>query len=70
MMFLGIRNEALGSVHNLHSPDFKLDEAVLPLGAALHASLAASYLQRRAEGFDAEGGGGGGGASSRGRTEL
>lgn len=45
MMFIGIRNESLGSVHNLHSPNFKLDEGVLPLGAALHASLAMSYLQ-------------------------
>jgi len=51
MMFIGIRNETLGSVHNLHSPNFKLDENVLPLGAALHASLAMSYLERQQEGF-------------------
>lgn len=59
MMFIGIRNETLGSVHNLHSPNFKLDEGVLPLGAAVHASLALSYLERNQEGFegvvDAEG---------------
>lgn len=52
MMFIGIRNETLGSVHNLHSPNFKLDENVLPLGAALHASLAMSYLARQHEGFE------------------
>jgi IAA-amino acid hydrolase len=52
MMFIGIKNETLGSVHNLHSPNFKLDEGVLPLGAAVHASLAMSYLERQQEGFD------------------
>jgi IAA-amino acid hydrolase len=51
MMFIGIRNEAVGSVHNLHSPNFKLDEDVLPLGAAVHASLAMSYLEKQEEGF-------------------
>ena len=45
-LFLGIRNETLGSVHNLHSRDFKLDEAALPRGAALHAALALEYLAR------------------------
>lgn len=61
-MFIGIRNESLGSVHNLHSPSFKLDEGVLPLGAALHASLAAEYLASHGSGFGgAEGGGGGSG---------
>ncbi|KAI8472795.1 MAG: hypothetical protein J3K34DRAFT_384117 [Monoraphidium minutum] len=42
--FLGIRNETLGSVHNLHSRHFVLDEAALPRGAALHAALAMEYL--------------------------
>lgn len=51
MMFIGIRNETVGSVHNLHSPNFKLDESVLPLGAAVHASLAMSYLEKQQEGF-------------------
>lgn len=51
MMFIGIRNETVGSVHNLHSPNFKLDESVLPLGAAVHASLAMAYLERNQEGF-------------------
>jgi IAA-amino acid hydrolase len=50
-MFLGIRNEAVGSVHNLHNANFKIDEGVLPLGAAMHASLAMEYLSRGQEGF-------------------
>jgi hypothetical protein len=32
-----------------NSPNFKLDEGVLPLGAAVHASLAASYLAQKQE---------------------
>jgi len=45
-MFIGMRNESVGSVHNLHNPLFVLDEGVLPLGAALHASLALRYLEQ------------------------
>ncbi|KAK9122846.1 hypothetical protein Sjap_012448 [Stephania japonica] len=42
--FVGIRNESLGSVKMLHSPFFTVDEEVLPVGAALHASVAMAYL--------------------------
>lgn len=42
--FLGIRNEKLGTVHGLHNPKFKIDEAVLRTGAALHAALATEFL--------------------------
>lgn len=72
MMFIGIRNEAVGSVHNLHSPNFKLDEDVLPLGAAVHASLAMSYLEKQQEGFKGVGGADSGGSCGREepRTEL
>jgi IAA-amino acid hydrolase len=45
-VFLGIRNETAGSVHNLHSRNFALDEGVLHKGAALHAALAMEYLAR------------------------
>ncbi|GFR48947.1 hypothetical protein Agub_g10961, partial [Astrephomene gubernaculifera] len=45
LMFLGIRNESVGSVHALHSPKFTLDEGVLHKGAALHASIALEYLK-------------------------
>jgi IAA-amino acid hydrolase len=45
-VFLGIRNETAGSVHNLHSRNFTLDESALHRGAALHAALAVEYLAR------------------------
>uniref|UniRef100_A0A383VWA3 Peptidase M20 dimerisation domain-containing protein n=1 Tax=Tetradesmus obliquus TaxID=3088 RepID=A0A383VWA3_TETOB len=54
-MFLGIRNETAGSVHNLHNANFKIDEGVLPIGAAMHASLAMEYLSRGQEGFGSKG---------------
>ena len=30
--FLGIRNETAGSVHNVHTPRFVMDESQMPLG--------------------------------------
>lgn len=42
--FIGIRNDTLGSYKPLHSPHFFVDEEVLPVGAALHAAVAFSYL--------------------------
>jgi len=42
--FLGIRNASAGSVHGLHTPRFTMDEAQLPLGAALHAATALEFL--------------------------
>ncbi len=30
--FLGIRNETAGSVHNVHTSRFVMDEAQMPLG--------------------------------------
>uniref|UniRef100_A0A0E0FRX8 Peptidase M20 dimerisation domain-containing protein n=1 Tax=Oryza nivara TaxID=4536 RepID=A0A0E0FRX8_ORYNI len=49
--FVGVRNEAEGLVHLAHSPHFRVDDAALPYGAALHASLAMRYLdERRREG--------------------
>ena len=46
--FLGIRNEELGSVHGLHTARFQMDEAVMPLGAALHATVALDALHTAA----------------------
>lgn len=43
-IFLGIDNETIGSTAKLHTPQFRIDEAVLHRGAALHASLAMEYL--------------------------
>ncbi|KAF2302464.1 hypothetical protein GH714_036441 [Hevea brasiliensis] len=41
---LGIRNEKLGCIHPPHSPYFTVDEDVFPIGAAIHAAFAYSYL--------------------------
>ena len=51
--FLGIRDEKLGTVHGLHTPRFKLDESVLPLGAALHTALATEFLDTHSSGLSA-----------------
>ncbi|KAM7509631.1 hypothetical protein LguiA_020084 [Lonicera macranthoides] len=42
--FLGMRNETRAPLEPGHSPYFKVNEDVLPYGAALHASLATRYL--------------------------
>ncbi|XP_028778993.1 IAA-amino acid hydrolase ILR1-like 4 isoform X2 [Neltuma alba] len=42
--FLGMENASIEQLESVHSPYFKINEDVLPYGAALHASLAASYL--------------------------
>ncbi|TVU35379.1 hypothetical protein EJB05_17266, partial [Eragrostis curvula] len=47
--FVGSRNEAIGAVHDPHSPHFFVDDGALPYGAAMHANLAMGYLRRRAE---------------------
>jgi IAA-amino acid hydrolase len=41
---VGIKNETLKSGHPLHSPYFFIDEEALPIGAALNAAVATSYL--------------------------
>ncbi|WZZ63341.1 hypothetical protein YC2023_063448 [Brassica napus] len=43
---LGIKNETLGAGKPLHSPYFFVDEEALPLGAALHAAMAVTYLDK------------------------
>ena len=43
--FLGINNEEAGSVHGLHTSRFQMDEAQMPLGAALHAAVALDALK-------------------------
>ncbi|KAK9829138.1 hypothetical protein WJX72_004097 [[Myrmecia] bisecta] len=42
--FLGINDPGQQTGHGLHTPRFKLDEAVLPLGAAYHTALATEFL--------------------------
>jgi metal-dependent amidase/aminoacylase/carboxypeptidase family protein len=44
MFRLGVRNEAQGMVHSLHSPRFQLDEDALPLGAAALARIAMDFV--------------------------
>mmetsp|Transcript_47527 Transcript_47527/g.74243 ORF Transcript_47527/g.74243 Transcript_47527/m.74243 type:complete len:256 (+) Transcript_47527:3-770(+) len=44
-MFVGIGNETKGTTAGLHSPNFKLDEEALPIGAALHVATALHALQ-------------------------
>ena len=68
-VMLGIRNESAGSVHGLHTPQFRLDESALPLGAALHVQFALDFLAANGGGssFSIKGGGGSG---ELGRDEL
>ena len=66
-VMLGIRNESAGSVHGLHTPQFRLDESVLPLGAALHVQFALDFL---AASSSNGGRGGGSGGGELGREEL
>ncbi|KAJ0974473.1 hypothetical protein J5N97_016438 [Dioscorea zingiberensis] len=44
---IGIKNEKSDVTHPAHSPYFFVDEDVLPIGAALHAAIAESYLDLR-----------------------
>ncbi|MCL7034780.1 hypothetical protein MKW94_004215 [Papaver nudicaule] len=41
---IGTKNNKTNSVKGLHSPYFIVDEEVLPIGAALHAAVAMTYL--------------------------
>lgn len=43
-LMLGIRNENMGAIYSPHSPYFLVDEDVLPIGAAIHAAFAVSYI--------------------------
>jgi IAA-amino acid hydrolase len=45
-LLLGTRNEKIGAIYPPHNPHFTIDDDVLPIGAAIHASFAHSYLHR------------------------
>ncbi len=45
MLFLGTRNEEKGCVYPIHSNHFKVDENVLPIGAAIYAQSALALLK-------------------------
>lgn len=42
---LGIQNAAVGSIYSVHHPKFKVDEAALPIGTALHVGFALRSLE-------------------------
>ncbi len=44
--FIGVRNESKGFVHAVHTPEFDLDEDVLPLGVQALTSAALNFLAR------------------------
>ncbi len=44
-VFLGVRNESIGAVHAVHTPDFMIDEAALPLGVRAYCLMALDYLR-------------------------
>ncbi|KAK3037864.1 hypothetical protein RJ639_031224 [Escallonia herrerae] len=48
MFVVGTKNETVGSDQPLHSPYFVIDEEALPIGSALHAAVAISYLDSHA----------------------
>lgn len=41
---VGVKNEEKGFVHNIHHPQFDIDEDVLKCGASLHAQYAVDFL--------------------------
>ncbi|KAK8617340.1 hypothetical protein V6N13_080257 [Hibiscus sabdariffa] len=43
-LLLGTHNKKAGAVHSPHSPHFTVDEDVFPIGAAIHAAFALSFL--------------------------
>jgi amidohydrolase len=45
---LGVRNEARGITASIHTAEFDIDEAVLPLGVRAMATLVWDYLARAA----------------------
>ncbi|XP_022726033.1 IAA-amino acid hydrolase ILR1-like 1 [Durio zibethinus] len=47
-LFLGITNDKTGAIHPPHSPYFTIDEDVFPIGAAIHAAFALSFLSNSA----------------------
>ncbi|XP_059648943.1 IAA-amino acid hydrolase ILR1-like 1 [Cornus florida] len=44
LLFLGTRNDKVGARYPPHSPHYTIDEDVLPVGAAIYAAFAYSYL--------------------------
>ncbi|XP_007044501.2 PREDICTED: IAA-amino acid hydrolase ILR1-like 1 isoform X2 [Theobroma cacao] len=49
-LLLGINNEKTGAIHPPHSPYYTIDEDVFPIGAAIHAAFAHSFLSNSTRG--------------------
>jgi amidohydrolase len=48
--FLGVENKEKGIIYPHHHPKFNIDEDILPLGTALHVSVAMEYLREQQRG--------------------
>ena len=48
-VFLGVRNEAIGAVHALHTPYMIVDEAAFPLGVRAHCLMALDFLDGQSQ---------------------
>ena len=46
-IFLGIGNTSLLTNRKLHTPQFKMDDSMMPVGAALHVGVAMQYIRDR-----------------------
>jgi amidohydrolase len=49
-VFLGVENKEKGILYPQHHPKFNIDEDILPLGTALHVSVAMEYLREQQKG--------------------
>ncbi len=43
-IYIGTRNEAVGAVHPVHTPHFRIDEGSLPIGVKTHCLVALRFL--------------------------
>jgi amidohydrolase len=46
-IFLGARNEEIGAVNALHTPNMIVDEAAFPVGVRAHCLMALDYLRKQ-----------------------
>ena len=47
LVFLGVENKEKGVIYPQHHPRYNIDEDILPLGTALHVSVAMEYLREQ-----------------------
>jgi amidohydrolase len=46
LVFLGVENKDKGIIYPHHHPKYNIDEDILPIGTALHVTVALEYLKR------------------------